>query len=94
MEFGPPTWQAEADNVSSLSALPVTEVGQILLTMTKFCQNTVLIFALDRCAVIALSLGGGGYEELLEIVQFFKALKEIKLLVVVHYIAPEKCAAL
>ena len=45
-----------------------------------------LIFSLDRCVVIAFSLGGvGGYEELLEIVTIFQALKEIKLLVVAHY---------
>ena len=36
-EFGSPIWQAEADSVGSLSALPATAVGQILLTLTKFC---------------------------------------------------------
>ena len=35
-------WQAEADSVSSLSALPTTAVGQILLTLAKFSLNTVL----------------------------------------------------
>ena len=50
------------------------------------CQRkySLLIFTLDRCEVIAFSLGGGGYEKLLEIVVIFQALKEIKLLVVVH----------
>ena len=33
-------WQAEADNVNSLSASPTTAVGQILLTLAKFCWNT------------------------------------------------------
>ena len=36
-EFGPPMWQAEAVIVSFLSALPATAVGQILLTLAKFC---------------------------------------------------------
>ena len=35
-EFGPPMWQAEADNELTLSASPATAVGQILLTMAKF----------------------------------------------------------
>ena len=35
-EFGPPMWQAEADTALTLSALPVTAVSQILLTMAKF----------------------------------------------------------
>ena len=36
-EFGPPMsmWQAEADTEQSV--LPATTVGQILLTMAKFC---------------------------------------------------------
>ena len=34
-------WQAEAVIVSSLSALPATAVGQILLTLAKFCYSTV-----------------------------------------------------
>ena len=34
-------WQVEDDSVSSLSALPATAVGQILLTMAFFCHNTV-----------------------------------------------------
>ena len=34
-EFGPPMWQAEADSVRSLPALPPTAVGQILLTLDK-----------------------------------------------------------
>ena len=32
----------EADNVSSLSALPATAVGQILIKLAKFCWNTVV----------------------------------------------------
>ena len=36
-EFGPPMWQAEADNELILFASPATAVGQILLTMAKFC---------------------------------------------------------
>ena len=40
-EFGPPMWQAEADTEVTLSALPATAVGQILLTMAKFCYYTV-----------------------------------------------------
>ena len=32
----------EADNVSSLSALPATAVGQILINLAKFCWNTVV----------------------------------------------------
>ena len=36
-EFGPPMWQAEADTELTPSALPATAVGQILLTMAKFC---------------------------------------------------------
>ena len=36
-EFGPPMWQAEADTELTLSASPATAVGQILLTMAKFC---------------------------------------------------------
>ena len=35
-EFGPPIWHAEANNVTSLEALPATAVGQILLTVAKF----------------------------------------------------------
>ena len=35
-------WQAEADNELTLSASPATAVGQILLTMAKFCTNTVV----------------------------------------------------
>ena len=31
-------WQAEADSELTLSALPATAVGQIVLTMAKFCQ--------------------------------------------------------
>ena len=34
-------WQAKADTELTLSALPATAVGQILLTMAKFCYNTV-----------------------------------------------------
>ena len=40
-EFGQPMWQAEADTELTLSASPATAVGQILLTMAKFCENTV-----------------------------------------------------
>ena len=36
-EFGPPMWQAEADTELTLFASPATAVGQILLTMAKFC---------------------------------------------------------
>ena len=36
-EFGPPMWQAEANTELTLSAMPATAVGQILLTMAKFC---------------------------------------------------------
>ena len=36
-EFGPPMWQAVADTELTLSASPATAVGQILLTMAKFC---------------------------------------------------------
>ena len=36
-EFGPPMWQVEADIELTLSTLPATAVGQILLTMAKFC---------------------------------------------------------
>ena len=36
-EFGLPMWQDEADTELTLSALPATAVGQILLTMAKFC---------------------------------------------------------
>ena len=36
-EFGLPMWQAEADTELTLSASPATAVGQILLTMAKFC---------------------------------------------------------
>ena len=36
-EFGPPMWQAKADTELTLSASPATAVGQILLTMPKFC---------------------------------------------------------
>ena len=35
--FGPSMWQAEADTDLTLSALPATAVGQILLTIAKFC---------------------------------------------------------
>ena len=35
-------WQAEADTKLTLSALPATVVGQILLTLAKFCYSTVL----------------------------------------------------
>ena len=41
-EFGPPMWQTEADTELTLSASPATAVGQILLTMAKFCYNTVI----------------------------------------------------
>ena len=34
-------WQAEADTELTLSASPATAVGQMLLTMAKFCYNTV-----------------------------------------------------
>ena len=36
-EFGPPMWQTEADTELTLSALPATIVGQILLTLAKLC---------------------------------------------------------
>ena len=36
-EFGPPMWQAEADTEMTLSASPAMALGQILLTMAKFC---------------------------------------------------------
>ena len=36
-EFGPPMWQAEADTELTLSSLPTTAVGKILLTIAKFC---------------------------------------------------------
>ena len=38
-------WQAEADTKMTLFALPATAVGQILVTMAKFCleYGTVLI---------------------------------------------------
>ena len=36
-EFGPPMWQAEADTELTLSAASATAVGQILLTLAKFC---------------------------------------------------------
>ena len=35
--IGPPMRQAEADTELTLSALAATAVGQILLTMAKFC---------------------------------------------------------
>ena len=35
-------WQAEADSISSLSALPTTAVGQILFSLAKFSYYTVL----------------------------------------------------
>ena len=39
-------WQAEADTEPTLSASPDTAVvGQILLTMAKFCYNTVIIWS-------------------------------------------------
>ena len=44
-EFGPPLWQAEADNVSSMSASTATAAGQILLeyhTVIRQLQNKVL----------------------------------------------------
>ena len=41
-------WQAEADSVSSLSASPATAVGQILLTLAKFCYNTVSFYIFVR----------------------------------------------
>ena len=34
-------WQAEADTDLTLSTLPAVAVGQMLLTMAKFCSNTV-----------------------------------------------------
>ena len=34
-------WQAEADTELTLSGLPATAMGQILVTMAKFCYYTV-----------------------------------------------------
>ena len=33
--IGPPMWQAEADTVLTLSALPATAVGQLTLTLAN-----------------------------------------------------------
>ena len=36
-EFGPPIWQAKAYKELTVFASPAMAVGQILLTMAKFC---------------------------------------------------------
>ena len=41
-EFGPIMWQAEADSVKSLPALPATAVGQILLVYGSQFRSTQL----------------------------------------------------
>ena len=42
MSIGPPMWQAEADTELTLSAWPVTAVGQLTLTLANGRYSTVV----------------------------------------------------
>ena len=51
--------QAKADTELTLSASPATTVGQILLTMAKFCYNTVCDSYLENLNLIHCFQDGG-----------------------------------